>query len=126
MALPAWADGQQHEAAPTAPPRSYETRSIEAPPEPPGAVAQALGARGARRLRAMTFHQAPIAEVLRALASEGAFNLVIAEGVPDSRITIELKDVPLRDALQAVLAAGQLEAEAIGSNIVLVRAAGRK
>ena len=51
----------------------------------------------------------------------GGFNLVIADGAPDKKLTIELKNVTLQDALQAVLAAGALDAVAIGRDILLVR-----
>ncbi|MBI5533152.1 MAG: hypothetical protein HY898_10575 [Deltaproteobacteria bacterium] len=127
LALPAWAEAPADSSGPAShglskPPRSFETRAIAPAPEG-DPLARVMQGRGSRRVKNMSFHQAPVAEILRMLASTGGFNLVIADGVPDKRLTIDLRNVTLQHAFEAVLASAQLQAEPIGSEIVLVKVA---
>jgi len=85
-----------------------------------------LGHRAQRRMRTLSFHQAPAREALRAMAELGDFSIVIPDGVADRPITVDLRNVTLGTALRAILAAASLEASGLGDRVIAVRPTGSK
>ena len=131
MPTPAWAEPVSSDPRAPAPSRTVfspgqrDAVRIAAEPER-DPVDVMLGHRGRRRVRTLSFHQAPAREALRAMASIGDFSIVIPDGVADRPITVELRDVSLATAMRAILAAANLEASGLGDGVVAIRAAGSK
>ncbi|CCP08782.1 Protein transport protein hofQ precursor [Erwinia amylovora MR1] len=66
----------------------------------------------------LAFDNAPVAQVLQALADYQQLNLVVAPGV-EGHLSLRLKDVPWRQALQLVIKTGKLSMEQQG-NVLMV------
>lgn len=81
---------------------------------------QFLRLRGRKRIESLSLQRAPVDQTLRMLADMGRFNLVFVDDTADRRVTLELRDVSLADAFQAVLASAGLEGRVMGDNIVTV------
>lgn len=70
------------------------------------------------RLFTIEVRDASISDVLRALAQQSGFNLVLAEGV-DGKLTLSLKDVAFKDALEIILKGGGLSST-VQNNVFLI------
>ncbi len=70
--------------------------------------------------------QASLPEVLRVLADKGGFNLITGPSVTPSKITIQMKDVPVEQAVNLVVRAAGLAYERIGNSILVTDAASLK
>lgn len=84
-------------------------------------LAEAMGARGRRRIQAMNLREAPVADTLRMFAEMGGFNVVFSDDVPARTVTLSLRGVTLLGAFRTVLAAAHLGAESSDAAIVTVR-----
>lgn len=98
-----------------------ETVHIVPPPERDAVDVLLASRRGHRRLRSLALRDAPVTEALRMFAELGGFNLVMADGVGDRRVTLSLRDVSLAAAFRAVLSAAHLEGEVLGGEVLEVR-----
>lgn len=67
---------------------------------------------------------APIADVLRAIADAGGFGLVLPAHVGRSPVTVSVKDAPVHDALEMVLAAQNLAATRKGDIVTIAERRG--
>ena len=72
----------------------------------------------------LNFDDAPVGQVLQALADYQQLNLMLAPGV-EGRISLRLEGVPWRQALQLVLKLGRLSLEQQG-NVMLIYPPGRQ
>ncbi len=97
---------------------------IDAPTRP-DPVRRLLVRRGGR-IRNLSLHRAPVDDTLRMFADMGRFNVVIPAEVGARRVTLDLRDVSLAGAFQAVLASARLEATVIADDIVQVMAAAER
>lgn len=87
-------------------------------------VAEAMGARGRRRIRAMSLREAPVTDTLRMFAEMGGFNVVFSDEVPGRTVTLSLRDVTVAGAFRTVLAAAHLGADSPDGGIVMVHPRG--
>lgn len=87
-------------------------------------LAEAMGARGRRRIRSMSLREAPVTDTLRMFAELGGFNVVFSDEMPGRTVTLTLRDVSILGAFRTVLAAAHLGADAPDGNIVSVRPRG--
>jgi len=110
------ADGRRasRRLAPIAPVEPIAIRPDEAPPAGPTSLSRRIDVDLAR---------APIAEALRLLADAAEFDVVVGDDVIDE-VTMRLRQVRVRDALDAIAATHGLEMEWRG-RVLLVRAAHR-
>lgn len=67
----------------------------------------------------LEFRETDVLEVLKLLASKAGLNLVAGKGVTGP-VTVFLKDVPVDDALEVVLAAGELAVERRGAILTVM------
>jgi hypothetical protein len=87
-------------------------------------LAEAMGARGRRRIRSMALREAPVTDTLRMFAELGAFNVVFSDETPGRTVTLTLRDVSILGAFRTVLAAAHLGADAPDGGIVSVHPGG--
>lgn len=87
-------------------------------------LAEAMGARGRRRIRSMSLREAPVADTLRMFAELGGFNVVFSDDVPGRTVTLTLRNVSILGAFRTVLAAAHLGADAPDGGIVSVHVRG--
>lgn len=69
----------------------------------------------------LDLQNAPLEATLQALANVGHLNLVMAQGI-QGRVTLRLRNVPWKTALQAVLRASGLDMELTGNVLFVDRA----
>jgi len=87
-------------------------------------LAEAMGARGRRRIRSMSLREAPVTDTLRMFAELGGFNVVFSDDVPGRTVTLSLRDVSILGAFRTVLSAAHLGADAPDGGIVSVHPRG--
>lgn len=58
--------------------------------------------RGAVELFSIEVRDADVSDVLRALAQQSGYNIIIGEGV-DGKVSLSFKDIPFKDALEIVI-----------------------
>lgn len=87
-------------------------------------LAEAMGARGRRRIHSMSLREAPVADTLRMFAELGGFNVVFSDELPGRTVTLTLRDVSILGAFRTVLAAAHLGADAPDGGIVSVHPRG--
>lgn len=87
-------------------------------------LAEAMGARGRRRIRSMSLREAPVTDTLRMFADLGGFNVVFSDDAPGRTVTLTLRDVTVLGAFRTVLSAAHLGADAPDGGIVSVHPRG--
>jgi len=80
------------------------------------------GAAAPQRLVSLEADQASLPEVLKILADKGGLNLITGPAVTSSKITIQMKDVPVEQAVNLVVRAAGLAYERIGNSILVTSA----
>lgn len=80
------------------------------------------GATAPQRLVSLEADQASLPEVLKILADKGGLNLITGPAVTSSKITIQMKDVPVEQAVNLVVRAAGLAYERIGNSILVTSA----
>ncbi len=131
-ALPRWIEPAADPATATeaAPTRtlfadSWQRGTVRIPPEVErDPLAEAMGARGRRRIHAMNLREAPVADTLRLFAEMGGFNVVFSDDVPARTVTLSLREVTVLGAFRTVLAAAHLGTDTVEGTIVSVRPRG--
>lgn len=100
---------------------SWQRDTVRIPAEVPrDPLAEAMGARGRRRITAMNLREAPVADTLRMFAEMGGFNVVFSDDMPARTVTLSLRGVTLLGAFRTVLATAHLGADAVDGGIVSV------
>lgn len=104
---------------------SWQRGTVRIPPEVQrDPLAEAMGARGRRRIHAMNLREAPVADTLRLFAEMGGFNVVFSDDVPARTVTLSLREVTVLGAFRTVLSAAHLGTDTVEGTIVSVRPRG--
>ena len=74
------------------------------------------------RLVSLEATEASLSQVLKSLADKGGFNIITGPTVAAGRITIQMKDVPVDQAVNLVVRAAGLAYERIGNSILVTDA----
>lgn len=80
------------------------------------------GAAAPQKLVSLTADDASLSQVLKSLADKGGFNIITGPTVSAGRITIQMKDVPVEQAVNLVVRAAGLSYERIGNSILVADA----
>ncbi|MCC6348253.1 MAG: hypothetical protein IT347_01510 [Candidatus Eisenbacteria bacterium] len=80
------------------------------------------GAAAPEKVVSLSATDANISEVLKSLADKGGFNIITGPTVSAGRITIQMKDVPVEQAVNLVVRAAGLSYERIGNSILVADA----
>lgn len=84
--------------------------------------ASPTGAAAPQRLVSLDATEANLSQVLKTLADKGGLNLITGPSVTATRITIQMKDVPVEQAVNLVVRAAGLAYERIGNSILVTDA----
>jgi type IV pilus assembly protein PilQ len=84
------------------------------------------GAVAPQRLVSLDAVDASLPQVLRVLAEKGGFNIIIGPSVSAGTVTIQMKDVPVEQAVNLVVRAAGLAYERIGNSILVADAGSLK
>ena len=82
-----------------------------------------IRASAPERLVSLDATDANLPQVLKILADKGGFNVIIGPSVAAGKITIQMKDVPVEQAVNLVVRAAGLAYERIGNSILVADAA---
>lgn len=80
------------------------------------------GAAAPQRLVSLDATDASLSQVLKTLAEKGGLNIITGPTVAAGRITIQMKDVPVEQAVNLVVRAAGLAYERIGNSILVADA----
>lgn len=80
------------------------------------------GAAAPQRLVSLDATDASLSQVLKTLAEKGGLNIITGPSVAAGRITIQMKDVPVEQAVNLVVRAAGLAYERIGNSILVADA----
>ena len=80
------------------------------------------GAAAPQRLVSLDATDASLSQVLKTLADKGGLNIITGPTVAAGRITIQMKDVPVEQAVNLVVRAAGLAYERIGNSILVTDA----
>lgn len=80
------------------------------------------GATAPQRLVSLDATEANLSQVLKTLAEKGGFNIITGPTVSAGKITIQMKDVPVEQAVNLVVRAAGLSYERIGNSILVADA----
>lgn len=80
------------------------------------------GAAAPQRLVSLEATEANLSQVLKTLAEKGGFNIITGPTVTAGKITIQMKDVPVEQAVNLVVRAAGLSYERIGNSILVADA----
>lgn len=80
------------------------------------------GAAAPQKLVSLDATEANLSQVLKTLADKGGLNLITGPSVAATRITIQMKDVPVEQAVNLVVRAAGLAYERIGNSILVTDA----
>ncbi len=75
-----------------------------------------------KRLVSLDAQNSSLSTVLQVLAEKGGLNLITGPAVTDAKITIQMKDVPVEQAVNLVVRAAGLAYERIGNSILVTDA----